>query len=89
MTDGVTGPIPTHAGEPQALVRLSLHLWAYPHSRGGTLEGTRYPENQEGLSPLTRGNPLAPAANRSESGPIPTHAGEPLTPNSLMCMRKQ
>ena len=51
------GPIPAHAGEPAPGSWQSGRSWAYPRSRGGTAVGGFNGADNEGLSPLTRGNP--------------------------------
>jgi hypothetical protein len=84
-----TGPIPAHAGEPALAAGASARVTAYPRSRGGTLvpQGGKRPVR--GLSPLTRGNHYMIVLSYMAAGPIPAHAGEPLTRNSLMCKIKQ
>ena len=71
------GPIPAHAGEPGHAIRAKIHDGAYPRSRGGTGLAEKPPARRWGLSPLTRGNPIAPGGIGCKQGPIPAHAGEP------------
>ena len=52
-------------------------MGAYPRSRGGTIAGSVPVPLRQGLSPLTRGNPVTLFEPRSMMGPIPAHAGEP------------
>ena len=51
------GPIPAHAGQPQAWRSAPHWSRAYPRSRGATLRVVRGRVAVQGLSPLTRGNP--------------------------------
>ena len=75
---GEEGSIPAHAGEPSRASSPESARRVYPRPRGGTGFGNLGKDAQEGLSPPTRGNPLAEweAAVRARS--IPAHAGEPL-----------
>ena len=50
------GPIPAHAGEPDAASCCPSQAGAYPRSRGGTDFGLQGCAFLAGLSPLTRGN---------------------------------
>ena len=74
-----SGPIPAHAGEPPTHARLPHLITAYPRSRGGTNRIRHEDLSYRGLSPLTRGNPHAEQQARQDRGPIPAHAGEPVT----------
>ena len=71
------GPIPAHAGQPAAQHVISFIERAYPRSRGATENMNRIDGLDEGLSPLTRGNPGAALAGPGRPGPIPAHAGQP------------
>ena len=71
------GPIPAHAGEPDAASCCPSQAGAYPRSRGGTVTTSETSTAAAGLSPLTRGNRLRFAGLRFPCGPIPAHAGEP------------
>ena len=71
------GPIPAHAGEPDAASCCPSQAGAYPRSRGGTFLGALAHVKGGGLSPLTRGNRNNIRNIDSSSGPIPAHAGEP------------
>jgi len=71
------GPIPAHAGQP-LVERLSKPpVRAYPRSRGATDAACIEDAEDEGLSPLTRGNPLVVLIVSVLIGPIPAHAGQP------------
>ena len=50
------GPIPAHAGQPNARRHTTVRLVAYPRSRGATSPSSRASGIDSGLSPLTRGN---------------------------------
>ena len=71
------GPIPAHAGEPIRTSRILWCSWAYPRSRGGTVGQAGERHLEQGLSPLTRGNPQRHDRLQVVYGPIPAHAGEP------------
>ena len=71
------GPIPAHAGQPDASVWSSVVFRAYPRSRGATWRLFRWTMRHQGLSPLTRGNLGRPDRPRRVPGPIPAHAGQP------------
>ena len=71
------GPIPAHAGQPRWLVSTGCWAGAYPRSRGATDPAVQDGRPESGLSPLTRGNPAAAAADAGQDGPIPAHAGQP------------
>ena len=71
------GPIPAHAGEPNVAELVPYAKKAYPRSRGGTRLTPTWHYSRQGLSPLTRGNPLAWNSAMAPQGPIPAHAGEP------------
>ena len=71
------GPIPAHAGQPRCLVSSGCWAGAYPRSRGATDPAVQDGRPESGLSPLTRGNPAAAAADAGQDGPIPAHAGQP------------
>ena len=73
------GPIPAHAGEPRFKLAMLFFERAYPRSRGGTKPPTSARFENGGLSPLTRGNLLPISDEQLEIGPIPAHAGEPLS----------
>ncbi len=73
----MAGPIPAHAGQPQCPARSTPRTWAYPRSRGATRPVYLVYLNDEGLSPLTRGNHLRQRAGVFNPGPIPAHAGQP------------
>ena len=79
----VTGPIPAHAGEPSWSRQSGVTGGAYPRSRGGTRRRLAQRGNQQGLSPLTRGNLCASPAPATTPGPIPAHAGEPRSSCSI------
>ena len=61
-----------------------MTLGAYPRSRGGTLLSTLLINFEEGLSPLTRGNHCSNSRHLPPPGPIPAHAGEPVTYVNIM-----
>ena len=77
FTSGVDGPIPAHAGEPHRLGYQPIRKRAYPRSRGGTSMVADASAPLNGLSPLTRGNPVPALHIVAVLGPIPAHAGEP------------
>ena len=73
------GPIPAHAGEPvQGFDLININR-AYPRSRGGTAARANKINQCSGLSPLTRGNRDDVMPKSVTFGPIPAHAGEPLS----------
>ena len=69
--------IPAHAGEPSSHGMARLPPTVYPRPRGGTSERAERRHRRPGLSPPTRGNPLACRDNRPRQRSIPAHAGEP------------
>ena len=69
--------IPAHAGEPATRRPAIPCAGVYPRPRGGTPPCSDSPAPQPGLSPPTRGNPIAFSARIEWSGSIPAHAGEP------------
>ena len=71
------GPIPAHAGQPEAGRRPGLLDRAYPRSRGATLGESWGDSFHAGLSPLTRGNLHRAEEVGDAGGPIPAHAGQP------------
>ena len=71
------GSIPAHAGEPEVQVTYIIIDAVYPRPRGGTHASREVCSPFGGLSPPTRGNPLAPLSIRRPTGSIPAHAGEP------------
>ena len=75
----VLGPIPAHAGEPTVSGKSASWSRAYPRSRGGTHGDRADFLTQQGLSPLTRGNLFKCCFVHGVRGPIPAHAGEPLS----------
>ena len=50
---------------------------AYPRSRGATSLQSAGQCRRQGLSPLTRGNPVRCPIAKRRPGPIPAHAGQP------------
>ena len=75
---GFGGPIPAHAGQPWRDPRKVKRCEAYPRSRGATLARLLLRRIGQGLSPLTRGNPLHLGSRTRRPGPIPAHAGQPI-----------
>ncbi len=73
------GPIPAHAGEPQSELPASRGKWAYPRACGGTTVSDNVESRRVGLSPRMRGNPMRGFDFGRIYGPIPAHAGEPVT----------
>ena len=71
------GPIPADAGEPSCSACRPTRRGAYPRGRGGA--GLWYVSSADktGLSPRTRGSPMACFAPPATTGPIPADAGEP------------
>ena len=74
------GPIPAHAGQPGIQQLFHVLFGAYPRSRGATEARVNRDFADEGLSPLTRGNPHLVLARVHRPGPIPAHAGQPTAP---------
>ena len=74
------GPIPAHAGQPQRQAQGLADPRAYPRSRGATEVTLDLHILQMGLSPLTRGNRDGVGELDQPVGPIPAHAGQPLSP---------
>ncbi len=75
--ENARGPIPAHAGQPNALTRCCAVPRAYPRSRGATDALEESSLSIRGLSPLTRGNPNPARIFMFTEGPIPAHAGQP------------
>ena len=73
-----SGPIPARAGEPVNKTKFMDAFRAYPRSRGGTDLPLLLQFHGKGLSPLARGNLLAPSETVVSQGPIPARAGEPI-----------
>ena len=71
------GPIPARAGEPDPCRGHRSPAGAYPRSRGGTINDTRWLGPHLGLSPLARGNHPSTGCQLRSAGPIPARAGEP------------
>ena len=73
----LVGSIPAHAGEPSSAAERASSSRVYPRPRGGThcLGSGILPKS--GLSPPTRGNRDAAAADGGGMRSIPAHAGEP------------
>ena len=71
------GSIPAHAGEPLRGRTCAAVPRVYPRPRGGTPPGFIEAGAPGGLSPPTRGNPLALDPRLTHAGSIPAHAGEP------------
>ena len=74
---GFRGPIPARAGQPHGAAARNAGTWAYPRSRGATLERLEKGGWREGLSPLARGNLSVSWVMRRFLGPIPARAGQP------------
>ena len=79
----LAGPIPADAGEPRVVYPLPPTSWAYPRGRGGASSGLQHTLRQSGLSPRTRGSPMAGPSGFEHCGPIPADAGEPSTRASV------
>ena len=79
----VAGLIPAHAGKMAWMLVGGRGIRAHPRSRGENLYMPRVNFSTPGSSPLTRGKPMVPAANRLASGLIPAHAGK--TCSTAMC----
>ncbi len=71
------GSIPAHAGEPCPSPWSPRWPSVYPRPRGGTMQYSMKANNQEGLSPPTRGNRYPVGYEITPLGSIPAHAGEP------------
>ena len=71
------GSIPAHAGQPPHATRVVSMMRVYPRSRGATVEHPERRRLDQGLSPLTRGNPARRGGREGVSGSIPAHAGQP------------
>ena len=71
------GPIPACAGQPGPRGGQSRRRRAYPRLRGATSWLAPVSERPTGLSPLARGNLLAPRDEVRAPGPIPACAGQP------------
>ena len=76
------GPIPASAGQPALRLQVSPADRAYPRERGATADCVGRPFSAGGLSPRARGNLTHAAVKKSEQGPIPASAGQPLWPPS-------
>ena len=72
------GPIPAHAGPPQAWRQGAWQTRAHPRSRGAASAPCHHPWLPRGPSPLTRGRRAQVMTPREELGPIPAHAGPPV-----------
>ncbi len=75
------GPIPARAGQPSGSTTMRSLSGAYPRSRGATTAGINRDYDDQGLSPLARGNPRQPDSTDARSGPIPARAGQPYLSN--------
>ena len=73
------GPIPAHAGQPCSRGARAWPRRAYPRSRGATRRAINAAETPMGLSPLTQGNLGDSDPGDGYPGPIPAHAGQPLS----------
>ncbi len=82
---GQMRPIPARAGQPPPRCRWCRARWAYPRSRGATLQCHSLTTRLQGLSPLARGNLLQFALELRHLGPIPARAGQPLHPARGRC----
>ena len=69
--------IPAHAGEPGRADESPARPQVYPRPRGGTDSDGNSEEDNEGLSPPTRGNPPTSCHCCPRERSIPAHAGEP------------
>ena len=69
--------IPAHAGKPPRRRASTRRSRVYPRPRGEAPSGTESPGPAAGLSPPTRGSPLAFLRHRVAPGSIPAHAGKP------------
>ena len=69
--------IPAHAGEPSSRWPRRRLATVYPRPRGGTEIEKIESEDEEGLSPPTRGNPSSWRVRAGWTRSIPAHAGEP------------
>ena len=79
------GPIPARAGQPCRKCQQSGPRWAYPRSRGATASISVSGGDQQGLSPLARGNRSDKPGRAVQAGPIPARAGQPQIPRSASC----
>ena len=82
------GSIPANAGEPRRDGRGPAEGGVYPRERGGTVWARRAASRLLGLSPRTRGNPLAPIRSRPCLRSIPANAGEPEWPSARGSSRR-
>ena len=87
-TDGVSGSIPAHAGEPSRRSMQYDVTWVYPRACGGTADALFALIARRGLSPRMRGNRNTGGALASLPGSIPAHAGEPLERVVIMSVRR-
>ena len=75
--DVLSGSIPARAGEPPACAYRGAPPAVYPRACGGTLRTPYYDNEDEGLSPRVRGNPIAITSTTNQTRSIPARAGEP------------
>ena len=71
-------PIPACAGQPSSATTTVEQGRAYPRVCGATLSGRGMPQAVTGLSPRVRGNHGNQTRAKSNAGPIPACAGQPL-----------
>ena len=82
------GPIPADAGEPWPKRGHACIARAYPRGRGGARRSAAPAAARYGLSPRTRGSPVADQRGVGPCGPIPADAGEPSAKPLMSCWRR-
>ena len=71
------GSIPAHTGKPVRPLRDPGRSGVYPRPHGEAVHGATGGVPKHGLSPPTRGSPLAETKDLARLGSIPAHTGKP------------
>ena len=77
LCGGRLGSIPARAGQPRSPARRHGRDSVYPRTRGATMWHLAHPDENIGLSPHARGNPLRLWRSNSCLWSIPARAGQP------------
>ena len=85
---GASGSIPACAGEPWTTARTTASRRVYPRVCGGTAAAPTGPDQNEGLSPRVRGNPVRSGRDLELPRSIPACAGEPSWCRKITTRRK-
>ena len=77
------GLIPTYAGNTSQQAHTGCHIRAHPHVCGEHIPAGTYRVSYPGSSPRMRGTPTRRGSNHTNTGLIPTYAGNTLPPCQL------